>query len=151
MKRCFSCGKTKNLSDFYGHQGMADGHLNKCKKCVKAYQKRRRNSTESREGILAYDTERAKTPKRKQYALEAQRNRRAKYPEKDKARAAINDGIRNGSIVRQPCEVCGEKAQAHHDDYSKPFEVRWLCFKHHRELKHRQSVGIKAIQPWLIP
>jgi hypothetical protein len=32
---------------------MVDGHLNKCKKCCKAYEKRRRNSTESRKRILS--------------------------------------------------------------------------------------------------
>jgi hypothetical protein len=33
------------------------------------------------------------------------------------------------------------KAQAHHADYSQPWAVRWLCFKHHRELGHGQIVG----------
>ena len=33
-----------------------------------------------------------------------------------------------------PCEVCGAtKAQAHHCNYSKPLDVRWLCPKHHAE------------------
>ncbi len=42
--------------------------------------------------------------------------------------------IKSGKLIRQPCEVCGEvKVEAHHDDYSKPFEVRWLCGNHHRE------------------
>jgi len=35
-------------------------------------------------------------------------------------------------LKRQPCEVCGSlDTQAHHDDYSKPLEVRWLCQLHH--------------------
>lgn len=41
--------------------------------------------------------------------------------------------MRDNHLVRKPCEVCGEKAEAHHDDYAKPLDVRWLCFKHHRE------------------
>lgn len=130
---------------------MADGHLNKCKKCCIAAEKRRRNSPEFRERILSRDKDRSKTVERKQAVLETQRKRRAKYPEKNRARNAISNAIRDGKIVRQPCEVCGGKAQAHHDDYAKPLEVRWLCFKHHRELKHKQSVGSAPIQPWLIP
>jgi hypothetical protein len=40
---------------------------------------------------------------------------------------------RNGTLKVQPCEKCGKKAQAHHDDYSKPLDVRWLCPVHHAE------------------
>lgn len=42
--------------------------------------------------------------------------------------------IKRGLLIRYPCEVCGDtKVEAHHDDYSKTYDVRWLCFKHHRE------------------
>lgn len=50
-----------------------------------------------------------------------------------KARSELNHYLRDKHIERKPCEVCGAKAEAHHDDYNKPLEVRWLCFKHHRE------------------
>lgn len=53
---------------------------------------------------------------------------------KANARSYLNVYIRRGAIKKQPCEVCGnEKAQAHHDDYDKPIEVRWLCVRHHIE------------------
>jgi len=58
---------------------------------------------------------------------------RAKYPIQYKARTAVNNALRDGRLIRQPCEACGaEEGQAHHDDYSKPLEVRWLCGQHHR-------------------
>lgn len=49
-----------------------------------------------------------------------------------KARSDLNHHMRDKGLERQPCEVCGTKAEAHHDDYDKPLDVRWLCFKHHR-------------------
>jgi hypothetical protein len=53
---------------------------------------------------------------------------------KDNVRHKTNMRIRRGSLIPEPCEVCEDlKVEAHHDDYNQPYNVRWLCFKHHRE------------------
>lgn len=45
---------------------------------------------------------------------------------------------RLGVLAPLPCEVCGrEKAEAHHPDYDRPGEVKWLCRKHHKQLHAR--------------
>lgn len=54
---------------------------------------------------------------------------------KANARSVLKMALRRGTLWRKPCEVCSHyETQAHHDDYDKPLEVRWLCEKHH--LKH---------------
>jgi hypothetical protein len=40
----------------------------------------------------------------------------------------VRSAVRAGRLVRAACETCGAtKTQGHHDDYSKPLDVRWLC------------------------
>lgn len=53
------------------------------------------------------------------------------------ARCYANVYQRRGHLIPQPCELCGaEKAEKHHEDYSKPLEVRWLCRWCHLEEHH---------------
>lgn len=61
-----------------------------------------------------------------------------KYPEKVSARKKVHQALRSGKLERKPCTICGstENIEAHHIDYSKPMNVKWICRKHHREL-HR--------------
>lgn len=59
--------------------------------------------------------------------------RRAHYRKISSAHSLVYKSLKSGQIVREPCEVCGSaKVHAHHDDYSKPLSVRWLCPLHHK-------------------
>lgn len=56
-------------------------------------------------------------------------------PDKYVARLRVRDALRKGLITKGLCEICGSsKVQAHHEDYSKQLEVRWLCPKHHKRI-----------------
>jgi uncharacterized Zn finger protein len=57
----------------------------------------------------------------------------------ERAHYIVNVAKSKGSLTVQPCEKCGsiEKVHAHHEDYSKPLEVRWLCPRHHR-MRHKE-------------
>jgi hypothetical protein len=58
-------------------------------------------------------------------------------PAQKRAQNLVSAALRRNQITRQPCEICGSiKVEAHHDDYSKPLEVRWLCRVHHEEHHH---------------
>jgi len=62
---------------------------------------------------------------------------RLNNPEKSSAHRKVYVELRAGRLQKQPCEVCGEKGvHAHHDDYSKPLKIRWLCPVHHGATKN---------------
>ena len=169
MKKCMKCGEVKPVDDFYRHPKMADGRLSKCKTCTK--RDVRENRAKRVEYYRAADRARSKLPhrrdaeklrsnspsrieSRRKYALtpegRASANRAKKSycdrnPVKRAAHVACGNAIRDGRLIRKPCEVCGEIAQAHHDDYSKPLDVRWLCTKHHVEW-HKHNTPICPLQ-----
>lgn len=144
-KSCFKCETVKPLTEFYKHPAMLDGHVNKCKECnkldvrqnrskkidyYKAYDKLRGNKPHRMASRLEYaQTEAGKLAKKK--SIENYQNR---YPYKKIATSAIANAIKRGKINKPKfCENCQEtgKIHGHHDDYSKPYEVKWLCVKCH--------------------
>lgn len=73
------------------------------------------------------------------YMNDKQRILSERDPIKVKARRDLTNAVLRGEIVKQPCEICGElKVAAHHPNYNKPLEVRWLCYQHHAQL-HREE------------
>lgn len=133
-KICFKCGTAKELSEFYRHPMMADGHLGKCKSCTKKDVMEHREKNLER--IQAYDRERGKLPHRKAQLLSLAKRPEAK--EKTRASQAVKNAVRDGRLKRQPCHVCGaSKVEGHHTHYSHYLEVIWLCRSHHVQL-HRQ-------------
>lgn len=133
-KKCFRCEKIKSIELFYRHPEMPDGHLGKCKLCTKKDVNERYYNPESRLKIKEYEIKRFKDPNRKEKIRLYQQKRRLTHKGKNRARSAIYNAIGDGRLVRLPCEVCGNpKSQGHHTDYRKLLDVKWLCFKHHRE------------------
>ena len=115
LKTCFKCKVTKPIDSFYKHPAMLDGRLGKCIACA------RNDVNENRKKRAEY------------YRIyDRVRGFRAGPRHKIEARAATK------VLEKKPCEVCGsEKVDAHHDDYLKPLDVRWLCRKHHMQV-HRK-------------
>jgi ribosomal protein S27AE len=108
MRGCNRCGERKPEGEFYARQGT-------CKDCMRAAH---RAYAKANPGIMQKHG----------------RKWKAENPEKRRAENAVTHAIEDGLLVRLPCERCGDgPAHAHHDDYSKPLEVRWLCARCHRQ------------------
>jgi hypothetical protein len=59
------------------------------------------------------------------------------------AQRAVTRAIAKGELVRSPCAICSAygnfepRSHGHHEDYSKPLDVIWLCAFHHIK-RHEQ-------------
>jgi hypothetical protein len=69
-------------------------------------------------------------------------------PEKSLVYNAVLRAVRTGKLIRPACcELCGaddSKLHGHHDDYSKPLEVRWVCSACHAFI-HVQRKGASCV------
>lgn len=60
--------------------------------------------------------------------LEYRERQKERWPERVRARRKVQYAIESGRLTKQPCQSCGAaRAEAHHEDYSKPLKVTWLC------------------------
>ena len=137
-KKCFKCKAVKPLTEFYRHQYMADGHLNKCKECTKRDVGEHREKNLER--IRQYDRDRSKNKDRIQLSAALTKKWRAEDRRRSAAHSAVSRAIRSGALVQEPCKTCGSaKSVGHHEDYDKPLEVIWMCapchVRHHQRLK----------------
>lgn len=65
--------------------------------------------------------------------------------QKQNARQAVFHALKTGKLTRQPCEGCGSaEVTAHHEDYAKPLDVRWLCRQCHASCRARRSLSRRA-------
>lgn len=138
-KTCKVCGRRKPLTDFYRADGMADGRYSKCKECYKIAVKERRAA--NLEQHRAYDRQRANEPHRVAAREAYKQTKRGKErlqagrlawiernPDARNAHIIVGNAIRDGRLIRGTCRFCGDEGHhAHHNDYSKPLKVWWLC------------------------
>lgn len=153
MKRCNSCDSDKNESDFGKRKASIDGLAAKCMQCQSEYDKARNSRIDRVEARKAYSLTMAgiyagNKAKKKwaennpQKLAERQKKWREENPNKYKAHGKVAYEVRKGNLTPKPCEKCGEEESvAHHDDYSKPLDVTWLCDFHHKQWHKKYGAG----------
>ncbi|KKM62596.1 hypothetical protein LCGC14_1520140, partial [marine sediment metagenome] len=84
-------------------------------------------------------------------AAAIKKQRRDKYRSDPEYRRKITARVKGykANPEQEPCELCGKEiSDRHHDDYSKPEEVRRLCrschIKHHRDELGSWGTGLSA-------
>ena len=141
-RRCCVCKEVKKEEEFTYHK--KQGRQAQCKECRRELNKKYREENRERCRALCKkhreeNRELYRESSRKHYQKNKQTHKErvrdyARSSIKTRVVSAANYAIKTGKLIRQPCEVCGaEKVDAHHDDYAKPLEVRWLCRSHHKQ------------------
>lgn len=142
MKQCIKCYKALPLSSFYKNVTHRDKVQSSCKKCDnKRHILWRKNNPEkvremsSLQRIRYPDKMRAFVRKYHQEHPEVAKKALKKWAKKNShkisAHRKVYYALKIGKLKRKKC-YCGKVAQAHHEDYSKPLDVKWLCDLHHK-------------------
>ena len=160
MKQCFKCKEEKELSEFYKHPQMADGHVNKCRECNK--RDVRDNRADKVEYYRAYDKKRVKDDPRvlariKRYAASPEgkasgsRAKKAwgvRNSIKKGASTIVTNAVRDGRLFKpDTCEECGaipSRLHGHHNDYAFALVVRWLCPLCHKRWHDENGPGLSG-------
>ena len=158
-KTCFKCNIHQPLSEFYKHKEMADGHLNKCKKCTKSDVSK--NRTDNIDYYLEYDRARGmredRVSARAEYAkteagIIVGNRAKVKWQSENTLKVYAHRIYtsfikKNKDKKKDFCENCfakGVRINAHHDDYAKPLDVRYLCSKCHTKWHKENGEGING-------
>jgi len=146
---CRVCDAEKQVSEFYPRQIKSDRSSGECKECTKS--RIRKNRAENIDYYRSYDRMRYReSEERREHCHAAGRTtpmsvrvekQRAKRKEdgnlRHNARQKVARAVAKGQIKKMDeCFFCGtgQSLQAHHEDYTKPLDVFWLCPKCHGKL-----------------
>jgi hypothetical protein len=137
MKKCSTCKIEKSESDFYKDNRRADGLKSQCKKCHSITSILSRDKDNHRDCNREWHRK-SKYGTRQEVRERAMLRSRARNKSIEiRARALANRAIDLGFLARpKECPKCHRTdltVHAHHDDYSKPLDVYWLCSECHGE------------------
>lgn len=134
MKKCSHCGETKSLADFYSDNRTPDGLKCQCKACHIEGSIRTRNKDKARENNVLYMRRAREKDISKFQKREREYSQKRARDEHYKARYILNNAIKRNRVARpEKCSVCGKSGliEGHHQNYSMPLDVVWLCPKCH--------------------
>lgn len=129
-KACARCGETLPLTEFRRCVKSATGTQSYCRPCQDEAARERYRANKRRMNEMSVAWQRA-NPDRVKVITQAWR---LANPEKTEAHRLMKNALRRGELVKADvCEECGAGGllHGHHEDYSQPLDVVWLCPRCH--------------------
>lgn len=155
MKVCSKCSMEKSEDCFWKRNNRKCLVNSECKECcssrrrkfysentVEILENRKKYYRENIERFAEYTRKHQKNNKRfREYQNKYLINKRKTHDQKFLARQIVQLALK-GKMIFKPskCTRCvnTQKIEAHHEDYSKPLDILWVCFTCHR-LIHKES------------
>jgi hypothetical protein len=144
---CLDCGSKFSLPENFAQTSQSNQSKTsrRCRSCIR----RRDHESYARHREARVEGARAYSQRPEAKALRDKRHESSinKYPEKESARRLVRNAVSTGKIIKpKVCQGCNKeelkhKLHAHHEDYSKPLDVVWLCFGCHRKVHGKNYYG----------
>jgi len=149
MKICSKCGEEKEYREFYKIVRGVGGVRGECKKCCNKKSNKYHKENREIDLVRMKNYRESHKEERKEYCKNNAEKLRANHskwrksnPNKKQAQGFARTALFNGKIKKQEfCSKCGSDylVQMHHEDYTKPLDVVFLCkychMQRHQELK----------------
>ena len=134
LKRCSRCKQLLPKDAFTRQRSKPDGLQAFCRSCQAAYNREYRAKNLDRTAACRRKYLEEYPEKVRASSIASDARQRLKSPKRYRAKSVVNHAIRDGKLIRpETCSVCGRpgRIEGHHEDYSKPLEVTWLCRRCH--------------------
>ncbi len=141
-KVCPKCHQKKPLDQFH-HRSGTNRLQSWCKVCTSIVKSRvtyAKNPDLKNQKVKLY----RQTPRGKEGMLRQSAAAYLRGPLKASARTKLRYAVKTGKMIKPvECESCKQQKplQAHHSDYSKPLDVKWLCKSCHWD-EHKFSIKV---------
>lgn len=125
QKTCMECGASFEVSDYQSKIGKGKYCSDDCKR---------------KEGGRRSTTHFPKGKNNPRFTHGKRASGMEDYDQR-KVHKILQNAVHSGAITPLPCEKCGatHDLHGHHDDYTKPLDVRWFC---------RSCHTLYHISPW---
>ncbi len=139
--KCSRCGEWLSADRYYADKRTPNDLKAQCRSCHSEGAIRTRDRDKHCD-IRRVSMRRARLRDPEKYRRRGREaSRKREWTPKREARYQLNLAVKRGDVTRpDKCSECGKRVnvEGHHDDHSRPFDVRWLCPECHG-LKHRHT------------